>query len=118
MLAVAVIINNYLHDFASALLLASALLVWVAGRAVSGGASSEAFLAAYPKLTRIAWGALAAIIVLGVPRVIFFSRFEWDPAVVKGIVPALIIKHVIMFAAVGGGAALWVTTARKVRSAE
>jgi len=114
-LPIVIIINNYLHDVASAMLLASALVVWFAGRQVERGASPEAFLAAYPLLKRIAWASLTWIVVGGIPRTIFFSRYEWDPASTAGIVPALLVKHVLMVSAVAAGAALWVRMARSVR---
>ena len=116
-MSIAIIINNYLHDVASAMLLASALVVWLAGRAVSGGADPSAFLAAYPTLRRIAWASLAWIVVGGIPRTIFFAQYEWDPAVLKGIVPALIVKHVFMFTAVAIGSVVWVRSARRARAA-
>ncbi len=115
-MSIAIIINNYLHDVASAMLLASALVVWLAGRQVERGASPAAFLAAYPLLKRIAWGSLAWIVVGGIPRAIFFTRYEWDPAVMRGIVPALIVKHVLMSAAILTGAAMWTRVLRLVRS--
>lgn len=106
---VLIIMNNYFHDVATAVLLGSAIVMWALGRqAASGGPADAAVLARlYPTLTRFAWGAVAWIVIGGIPRTIFFTRYEWDPAVVKGIVPALAIKHVLMFAAVAGGVVLW-----------
>jgi len=109
----AIIMNNYFHDVATAVLLASAVIMWVLGRhAEKGGPDEVAALAgAYPVLTKFAWGALAWILIGGIPRVIFFKTHEFIPAVDKGLVPILAIQHVLMFAAVGAGILLW----RKVR---
>lgn len=81
-MSIAVIINNHLHDVGSAMPLASARRV--AGRRIARGASPAAFIAAYPVLKRIAWGPVAWIVVGGIPRAMFFTRYEWDPAVVRG----------------------------------
>ena len=108
-LAIAVIINNYLHDLATGLLLAAAVIMWVLmRRAAQGDPGDIGTLArALPTLNRFALGALVWIIVGGVPRLVFFTRYEWDPAVVNGIVPALAVKHVLMFGAVALGAIMW-----------
>lgn len=119
MTSVLIIINNYLHDVATALLMASAVLLWALDRAVTrDGASSSLLAAAYPRLRTLAWVSLAWIIVGGIPRTIFFSRYEWDPAVVKGIVPALIVKHVLMVGGVVLGAVIWRRIARRMRDAD
>lgn len=112
-LAIAVIINNYLHDVATAVLLSSAIIVFVLWRSAQG-ARREALVAVYPTLTRLARVALGWIVVGGIPRAIFFTRFEWDPAVTHGIVPALVVKHVLMVAAVAVGAVMWVRVGREV----
>jgi len=119
--AVAIIINNYLHDVATAVLIASAVLVWALDGAAArdaGGRSGELLRAAYPRLVLVARVALVWIILGGIPRTIFFSRFEWDPAVVRGIVPALIIKHVLMAAGVAIGGVMWLRIGRRLRGTD
>lgn len=115
--SIVIIINNYFHDLATGLLLTSAVIMWVLGRrAESGGiAERRALAAAYPVLRRFAWGAFIWIILGGIPRTIFFTTFEWDPAVIKGIVPALMVKHVFMVAAVVVGAVMWRRMAKVAR---
>lgn len=107
--SIVIIINNYFHDLATGLLLSSAVILWVLGRrAQRGGDAERRVLAqAYPALRTFARAALVWIILGGIPRTIFFTRYEWDPAVVKGIVPALVVKHVFMVCAVIVGAIMW-----------
>ena len=114
-----VIMNNYFHDVATAVLLGSAAIMWVLGRqAERGGPGDVAVLARfYPTLTRFAWGAVAWIVVGGIPRTIFFTRYEWDPAVIKGIVLALAIKHALMALAVVLGIVLWMRVKRRITAA-
>ena len=110
MTGILIIINNYLHDVATAVLLSSAVILYVLGRQARHGDDGErrAFARAYPTLTRFAWGALAWIIIGGIPRAIFFPTYEFIPATAKGIVADLIIKHVLMVAGVIAGAIMWV----------
>ena len=116
--SIIIIINNYFHDLATALLLTSAVILWVLGRqAEDGGAAERKALAnAYPTLVRFARGAFVWIILGGIPRTIFFTRYEWDPAVIKGIIPALMVKHVFMVCAIVIGALMWRRMARVARA--
>jgi hypothetical protein len=116
--SIVIIINNYFHDLATALLLTSAVILWVLGRRAEQGGTAErtALARAYPTLKRFAWGAFAWIIVGGVPRTIFFTRYEWDPTVIKGIVPALMVKHVFMVTAIVIGAIMWNRMAKLARA--
>lgn len=118
MTSIVIIINNYFHDLATGLLLSSAVILWVLGRqAEQGGVAERKALArAYPTLKRFAWGAFIWIILGGIPRTIFFTTFEWDPAVIKGIVPALIVKHVFMVCAILIGAVMWNRMAKVARA--
>lgn len=106
---VALIMNNYFHDLATGVLISSAFVMWALGRhAEAHGAESQRFFASvFPMLSRLAIIAIAWIIIGGIPRTIFFAKVEWDPALVNGLVPALIVKHVLMFTAVGVGMAMW-----------
>ncbi|MBS3973312.1 MAG: hypothetical protein KGZ89_00355 [Actinobacteria bacterium] len=115
MTAIIIIINNYLHDVATAVLIATATVLWALDRAVSKDSVDLKVLeAAYPRLKVIAWAAVAWIVVGGIPRTIFFTRFEWDPAVVKGIVPALIVKHVLMTAGIVIGGIWWLRIGKRL----
>ncbi len=120
-MSIAIIINNYFHDVATALLIASAALAWALDRAAANdvdGRAGELLRAAYPRLVLVARVALVWIVLGGIPRTIFFTRFEWDPAVVRGIVPALVIKHVLMIAGVLIGSVMWARIGRRVRAVE
>jgi len=112
-----IIMNNYLHDVATATLLSSAVILWVLGRQAEKGSPElrQALAKAMPTLTKIAIGALIWIILGGIPRVIFFNTFEFIPAKDNGIIVDLAIKHVFLFAAVGAGAIMWLRMGRIAR---
>ena len=105
---VALMMNNYFHDVATALLAASGFALWAVARLqdrMPGQASPAFFLATYSKMALLAKVSLVWIVLGGVPRTIFYRDFEWANAAGRGQVPALIIKHILMFAMVGIG--LW-----------
>lgn len=118
MLAIVIMINNYLHDLAAALLVASAVLMViilkVAVRYESGQKNVELVVAIYQKVTRIALFSLGWIILGGIPRTIFFKRYEWWDAAGKGIVPVLLVKHALMFSLVGLGLILWLKVKKEI----
>jgi hypothetical protein len=113
-----IIINNYLHDVATAVLLSSAVILYVLGRQAERGGEPDrrAFARAYATLTKFAWGSLAWVIVGGIPRTIFFPTYEFIPADAKGIVADLVIKHVLMVAAVATGGVMWLRMAKLART--
>lgn len=111
-LSLLVILNNYFHDVATATLLASAVIMWVLGRqakrAAAGPGERLALAHAYKTLTLFARGALAWIIIGGIPRTIFFNVAEFIPAAQKNIVPDLMVKHIVLVSAVVAGSVMWV----------
>jgi hypothetical protein len=120
-LGLAIMMNNYFHDVATALLLGSAVALWAMVKRfdpAGGPAVTRYLLRIHGAMTGLARIALAWIVLGGVPRVIFFMDFEWANAVGRLQVPALVLKHVLIFAAVGAGAALWLRLRRRMRELE
>jgi hypothetical protein len=91
--ALVVMLNNYFHDLAVAFLFASSLMAHLVLR-YTQGAPSPRLVAA---LRRVAWGSLVWVLVGGIVRMIFYQDYEWLPKAGTAQVPALIVKHVIMF---------------------
>ncbi len=121
MTEILVIMNNYFHDVATAFLASSALLMLAVARLLPEKRDSrlvEYFLAVYRKFTFIAKAALLWILVGGIPRIIFYKRIEWTIALDNRIVPALMVKHVIMFLLVLLGFINWRRLAKRVGEIE
>jgi len=83
---------------------------WARANPDAAGAMSEI----YHALTIALWVSFAWIILGGIPRTIFFPTYEFIPALGKGIVPALVIKHIVMFSGVGLGIAAWISARRAI----
>jgi hypothetical protein len=115
---VALMMNNYFHDVATALLLASGIAIWVIYNKLGNSDKPdvrEYFLKLYDSMTSLAKFALAWIILGGIPRTYFYTEFEWSHYAGKSQIPALIIKHVLAFIFVSAGAHLWIKIRSKVR---
>ena len=118
-LGIVLMLNNYFHDVASALLAASAFTLWVLVRLTREHEDPGAvryFLDACDKLTLLVKISLVWIVLGGIPRTIFYADFEWTNAAGKGQVPALILKHVVFAVLVVMG--IWGWTRMKRRVAE
>ncbi|MBI4710526.1 MAG: hypothetical protein HY759_05445 [Nitrospirae bacterium] len=118
-LGVLIMMNNYFHDVATALLMASGIVIWVVVRrynsAVKTRETTEYFLRIYNSATKLVQFSLVWIIIGGVPRTIFYTEFEWANAAGKNQIPALLVKHVLAFAFVGLGAYIWLKINRRVK---
>ena len=115
-LGIALMMNNYLHDVATALLIGSAAAILVMEKVVVRIGEPAAvlfFLTAYRRLTRLFHWALGWIVIGGIPRTIFYTRFEWANAAGKGQVAALVVKHLVMTVLVVIGIVCW----RRLRQA-
>ncbi|MEI7814347.1 MAG: hypothetical protein WCJ13_06115 [Coriobacteriia bacterium] len=106
-----IIMNNYFHDVATAMLFASALIMWMLGkRAEHDGADMRKwFPGTYDVLSKIAFWSIVWIVIGGIPRTIFFQQVEWnlaDPSN-KYLFIALMIKHAMMWIFVVVGGIMW-----------
>ncbi|HEY4743058.1 MAG TPA: hypothetical protein VIH45_00240 [Desulfuromonadaceae bacterium] len=116
-LGVAIMMNNYFHDMATGLLVGSGFALHAIMRIQASMGSSEAtlfFLKTNNHMKKLFKFALWWVILGGVPRTIFYTSFEWANAADKLQVPALAVKHVMMFTAVVWGIYAWRRMQRKV----
>lgn len=94
---VILMVLNYFHDLAVAVLLVSIVTTNILGRYLDRSATSVNLPNhLFSRLLRVSWIALAYIIAGGALRAAYFMEFEWNPAVGKGQVVALVVKHVIL----------------------
>ena len=118
-LGVIIMMNNYFHDVATALLAASAFVVWVIVKRYDTSSKTKEttkyFLKIYSNTTKLAKFSLLWIVLGGIPRTIFYTEFEWANALGKGQITALVVKHILAFTFVGSGAYLWLKINRKVK---
>ena len=115
-----IMMNNYFHDVATALLLTSGVGVWNVMRSYDESKASrettEYFLRVFDGMTKLAKISLWWILIGGIPRTIFYRSFEWANAVAHAQIPALIVKHVLAFAFVGTGVTMWHKYGKRVKA--
>jgi hypothetical protein len=116
-LGVAIMMNNYFHDMATGLLVGSGFALHAIIKIQAAMDTPEAtlfFLRTNAHMKKLFKFALWWVVLGGVPRTIFYTSFEWANAADKLQIPALAVKHVMMFAAVVGGVIAWRRMQKKV----
>jgi hypothetical protein len=116
-LGVAIMMNNYFHDMATGLLVGSGFALHAIIRIQASMNTPEAtlfFLKTNRQMVKLFKFALWWVILGGIPRTIFYTSFEWANAADKLQIPALAVKHVMMFAAVVWGIVAWRRMQKKV----
>ena len=97
MFKILLMISNYFHDLATALMATNIIVVYFLGKFLDNNPNKATAMAdVFKKLSKITYGAFAYIIVFGGVRAYYFMDFEWNPAVGKGQVTALVIKHILL----------------------
>ena len=118
-IGILLMLNNYIHDVATGLLLISALWLAWSARDLGDAPSNELvsyFRRTYRRCVRFAVGSVVVIVLTGIVRTITFMDFEWQPALGKGLVPVLIMKHVLIFTMLGAGIYAWVQLKKRLRA--
>ncbi len=94
---VVLMIANYFHDLAVAVLVTNVLAVYFVGRHFDARPGHDRVVTElFRKLSRVTYAALAYVVAGGAVRAYFFMDFEWNPAVGRGQVAALVVKHVLL----------------------
>ena len=97
-MSIFIMISNYFHDLAVALLAAIILVIYFLGRYLDENPIKEKIIPdLFKKLSVISYIVLGYILLGGALRAYFFMEYEWNPAVGKGQITALIIKHIVLF---------------------
>lgn len=118
-IAVLVMLNNYFHDFATAMVVVSSYIMLLMVRYAERNGSRdirEMVLAVYPKMLHVTAGAFIFLIFAGVIRTFTYKEFEWMEAAGRGQVIALMIKHAILFVLFGYGIYLWGIVRKRIKA--
>ncbi len=118
-LAVFIMMNNYFHDVATAMLFASGSIFWtvlVLYERTPGDATLD-YLMGFHRISRKILGfSLAWLLLGGIPRLLFYKGFEWQNAVSKGQADGLLAKHILAFVMIMAGSWIWIRASRRMAS--
>lgn len=114
-----IMLNNYFHDIATALLLASGIAMWLLKKREKDSELSPItpFVRnTYKTLSKVATGALIWVSLGAVPRILAFTRLEWPSALAKNQLAGLAAKHILAFIIIVSGSCLWISLSRTMKS--
>lgn len=117
-LSVPLMINNYFHDVATAMLMASGVTMWAIMRRLrntGNPAVLSLLLSLYRSISKIVVFSLIWISAGAVPRILTFSTFEFADALADNRLPQLMTRHIVSFLMTLGGAYLWISLIRKIK---
>ena len=117
MIPILVMLNNYLHDFATAMVVVTsyAMFLMVRYAEKEGADVKRMVLRLYPKMLHLAAGSFIFLLFAGVIRTFTFREYEWLEAAGKGQVYVLVIKHILLFSLFGYGLYLWIRVHKRVK---
>ncbi len=95
-MAILVMLNNYLHDLATAVFAVSALAAWFLLRSQAARSAPDALRPVIDSLVKVGVFSLVWTLAGGVVRSLAFRRYEWMEAAGRSQVPVLIVKHIIL----------------------
>ncbi len=117
-MALMLLLNNFFHDFAVAILFACLMLLSFQLRALSkyGVDYRSLFRDMYASINRLVIGAWVFIVVGGAVRTWAYKDYEWVEAAGKGQIAALVIKHILLVSLVVWGSWLQIKVRRTIKN--
>jgi Kef-type K+ transport system membrane component KefB len=110
--------NNYFHDVATAMVPATAAVAWMLLN-MSERATKEneqiVYLRVYKLVVKIFVFSLFWLMIGAIPRVLTFRAYELKEAQMKGIVIALFAKLIVAFVLVVIGSLMWIKIGRRLK---
>lgn len=118
MVGILIMMNDYFHDFATAIFLTCtyAMLLLVRYVEDKGTEAKGLVVGIYPKMLHVNAGAVIFLFMAGIVRAFTYKDYEWANAVGNGQVPALIVKHILLFVLFFYSVYLWVWVHKKIQA--
>jgi hypothetical protein len=116
-MAILVMLNNYLHDLATAVFAVSAIAAWLLYRSQALQQAPAAVRPVAAGLVKVGIASLAWTLLAGMIRGMTYREYEWVEAAGRGQVPVLVLKHVILASLVTAGVVVLYRVHRLARAA-
>ena len=118
-MAVFILMSNYFHDVATAMLVACSFSLWVllAKYGMQGDEMKKDFFARlYRAVRKVVVFSWLWIVSAGAIRIITFRRFEWVNAVEKHHEAALMVKYAVAAVMIISGSYSWIVLSRRAEA--
>lgn len=117
--AVFIMMSNYFHDVATAMIMASSVAMWVILKRYEDNAKPDAMaflLRLYQGISKMVIVSWVWILSAGLLRLITFNTYEWPNAVENHHEHGLTVKYGIALAMMAGGAWLWIMVMKRMKA--
>ncbi|PLX88715.1 MAG: hypothetical protein C0618_03665 [Desulfuromonas sp.] len=118
MIDILIVLNNFIHDLSAAAWFCGTLtMLFIAAEAKRSGSSGmrDFVQRLFARIKLLTHSSLAIVLLGGIVRAFAYQQYEWMPALGRGQVTLLIIKHVLLTVIVIAGIYLQIRLSRKVR---
>jgi hypothetical protein len=102
-MAILVMLNNYMHDLATAVFAVSAATAYILRRSLAMRAAPETVEPVVRGVVRVGVFSLAWTLIFGFIRGLTYREYEWVEAAGRDQVAVLVVKHVILVSLVIAG---------------
>ena len=113
-----IILNNFFHDLAAAMWFCGTLCLLLLYRQAGSTAVAvgrQLIRNLFFKFRQVTNLSMAVVLLGGVVRALNYQQYEWFPALGRGQVTLLVIKHILLLVIVVGGVALQLRLSRRLR---
>ncbi|ABB14799.1 hypothetical protein CHY_1047 [Carboxydothermus hydrogenoformans Z-2901] len=108
-----IVVNNYLHDLATGLLLTAVFTLYLARRLWCDCILTfTQYRIFFRYLSRVFFIAAMVVILAGIPRALYFRDVELIPMIKKDMVLLLWVKYGLLLLAVIGSIVMWYRLSR------
>lgn len=117
-IAVTVMMSNYFHDVATAMLMACSLTMRLMLRRYETNPSRDVvplLSHLHSRVSKVFTFSVIWIFSGGIVRILTFWTFEWKNAVMKHQESGLIVKYIIAFFLMVAGTYLWIGVSKRIR---
>ncbi len=117
-LSVFIMMSNYFHDVATAMLLSSGVILWIITNKLENAKDDRTIdymLKMYNNIALLGLFSIIWILVGGIIRITYYIDFEFYNAKKKGQSSALIIKHIIAIISISIGSYLWIKLSKRIK---
>lgn len=96
-MAVLILLNNFMHDFAAAGWLFGSVLLYLTIKGKDPDSfKNEELIEIFKRIIMLMKISLAGIIVFGIVRMLAYKTYEWNEAAGQSQVTMIIVKHIIL----------------------
>lgn len=116
--AVFIMMNNYFHDVATAMLMACSVTMWAVLNQYENKKSPEArafLMQIHNAVSKIVNFSFIWIIISAIPRILTLSTFEWKIAINSRHTSGLTVKYVLALLMIIAGTYLWIALSAKIK---